>query len=204
MAKPVERELTWLLRHGARQRRLPMDAAGWVAIEDACAMLGIGEARLRELVEADGKQRMELDGHRLRACQGHSLDGVPVTLDALEASWRRLEGDRLPATLWHGTQVEAARLIARSGLLPQARTHVHLAPSIESHVGKRHGTPVLLGVASAALAEAGLGCFAAPNGVVLVRRVPASAVREVQVRASRKRKDPSALTAELRAAFGLD
>ncbi len=51
-------------------------------------------------VEHNDKQRLQVDGDRIRACQGHSLEGMPVTCEALENSWERVHPDHL---LWHGT-----------------------------------------------------------------------------------------------------
>jgi putative RNA 2'-phosphotransferase len=98
---------------------------------------------------------------------------MPVTLEALEASWR-LYGEG--GSLHHGTTVDATVPISRDGLVPQKRTHVHLAPSLESKVGKRSATPVVLEVSCNRLRDAGENIYEAQNGVILVRRVPASCI----------------------------
>ena len=66
--------------------------------------------------------------------KGIPYQGRAVTLSGLEASWEKIEPDKL---LWHGTAVSAVEGIASKGLLPQKRSHVHLASSIDSRVGKR-------------------------------------------------------------------
>ena len=48
---------------------------------------------------------------------------MPVTHDALEASWERFTG---VGPIGHGTAIEALSGIAREGVVPQARTRVHL------------------------------------------------------------------------------
>jgi putative RNA 2'-phosphotransferase len=95
---------------------------------------------------------------------------MPVTCEALENSWERVYPDHL---LWHGTRVDALPAIRRDGLLPGRRTHVHLAPSKDSPVGRRSAVEVLLGVDSSDLA-----IYRAPNGVLLTRFVPADAIVE--------------------------
>jgi putative RNA 2'-phosphotransferase len=170
------RRLSWLLRHGAGQAGLAMDAAGWAQIDQVMAALGIDRAQLDEAVERNDKRRLEVDGDRIRACQGHSLDGMPVTRDALEASWRPV---RPAVPLWHGTGVAALAPIAAGGLHPGRRSHVHLAAALGSRVGKRARVDLLLGVEPACLATAGLGVFMAPNGVLLVREVPAACITEL-------------------------
>ena len=77
-----------------------MSADGWVAIADVLAELRMESAALAVAVEDNDKQRLQVDGDRIRACQGHSLDGMPVTREALENSWERVYPDHL---LWHGT-----------------------------------------------------------------------------------------------------
>lgn len=153
-----------------------MDAAGWVAVEDVLRLLELEPAALRQVVAQDEKSRLQWEGERLRACQGHSLKGTPVTPDALEQSWLPYEG-RGP--LWHGTSLAALPQIARDGLRPMERTHVHLAAATDSKVGKRARVDVLLRVELARLSAHGLRVFASPNGVLLVRWVPAEAITEI-------------------------
>ena len=75
------KKLSWLLRHGAREVGLPMDAAGWVSVPEVLRALSITRAQLEHAVATNRKRRLQLDGERVRACQGHSADGTPVTLD---------------------------------------------------------------------------------------------------------------------------
>lgn len=149
-----------------------MAADGWAAIDDVCAVLGLDRLRLDRAVEVNDKQRLQVRGDRIRACQGHSLAGMPVTREALEASWTSVEPDHL---LWHGTQESALAGIKRHGLLPGRRTHVHLAPSRASRVGKRSAVTHLLAVDPHLLT-----LFQAPNGVLLTRHVPPGAIVRVE------------------------
>jgi putative RNA 2'-phosphotransferase len=52
-------------------------------------------------VANNDKGRLVVEGSRVRACQGHSLQHMPVTREALEASWVIV---RPEASLWHGTR----------------------------------------------------------------------------------------------------
>ena len=162
------RAISRLLRHTAGERGLTMSADGWAAITDVLRELAMDRAALDKAVEENDKQRLQVDGDRIRACQGHSLDGMPVTREALENSWERVYPDHL---LWHGTNWAALPAIRREGLRPGRRTHVHLAPSEDSPVGRRTAVEVLLAVDSGNLAV-----FLAPNGVLLTREVPADAI----------------------------
>lgn len=189
------KRLAWLLRHGAREAGLAMDAAGFARVDDVLAIVGMSVDELARVVAENNKSRYELtDDGRVRASQGHSLAGTPVTQDGLEATWVAvLEDD----PVFHGTSVDAARAIAREGIRRGERTHVHLAPAVDATVGKRAQVDVLLEVSPAALRRAGLSLFRAPNGVLLAREVPLAAI----VGLSACTRAGRAAEAELRALF---
>lgn len=183
----VSKKLSWLLRHGAGEAGLAMDEAGWVPVDEVLRKLHLSAETLTRVVAENNKARLEWEGGRIRACQGHSTDGMPVTREALEASWARYEGS---GPLWHGTSVDAVPSILREGILSVGRTHVHLAEATDSKVGKRAQVDVLLEVSVPGLKEAGLGVFQSSNGVILVRSVPPSCLIGVvaQTRAGRARQ----------------
>lgn len=135
---------------------------------------------LQAVVAENNKTRYELtaDGQRIRASQGHSLAGTPVTLEGLEASWQVVTDD---APVFHGTSVAAARAILASGAIQSGqRTHVHLAPATNSVVGKRAAVDVLLVIEPARLRAAGQTLYRAPNGVLLTRAVPTHTLIDVR------------------------
>jgi putative RNA 2'-phosphotransferase len=101
------------------------------------------------------------------------MDNMPVTRLALEASWEAIAPF---ASLWHGTSLDALPGIGRLGITSSHRTHVHLAESVDSKVGKRAHVDVLIEIGPEALRRAGLGVFRAQNGVVLVERVPLESI----------------------------
>ncbi|WP_375767446.1 RNA 2'-phosphotransferase [Archangium gephyra] len=171
------KKLSWLLRHGARESGLSMDEAGFAFVADVLRLTGLSLAQLEAVVAQNSKSRFELKGERVRAVQGHSPEGTPVTLEGLERSWDEVLGD---APLYHGTSVGAARAILDSeGVHAAARSHVHLAPAVDATVGKRAGVDVLLVVSAVLLRESGLRVFRAPNGVLLARAVPREAVTDL-------------------------
>jgi putative RNA 2'-phosphotransferase len=172
-SRSVSMTLSHLLRHGANDAGLAMDPAGWSLVDDVLMVLGLTVVELTEAIEANTKNRLERDGNRMRASQGHSLAGTPVTLEALEASWTI---DDSEDDLWHGTTTEAAALIAKSGLLPGARTHVHLARSVDARVGKRTNVDVVIQISRTSLRSLGITVWQAPNDVLLARHVPANCI----------------------------
>lgn len=169
------KRVSWLLRHGASEQGIPMDPAGWVAVADVLRTLHMSEAQLAAVVGQNDKQRFERSGDRIRATQGHSDAGL--SLDALEASWKPFEGD---GPVFHGTNVQAAFLIAQEGITAQARSHVHLAPSRASKVGKRWNVELLLVVSPERVRAHGLGLFESGNGVILARRIPVDCVSGIE------------------------
>ena len=194
--------LSWLLRHGANEAGVAMDVAGFASIDDVLAYTKLTRAELDVVVNENNKSRFEVKDVGGRACvravQGHSLDGTPVTLDGLEQSWEVVDDD---APVFHGTSVEAARSILvddgsdDGGIHSAARSHVHLAASADAVVGKRAGVDVLLVIDPAKLrappGHEGQRIFRAPNGVLLTRAVPRACVVDVigQNRAGRAAVD---------------
>ncbi|MEL6343594.1 MAG: tRNA 2'-phosphotransferase [Myxococcota bacterium] len=188
--KKRSRYLSWLLRHGAIESRLPMDAAGWARIDDVLSKTRLSRSVLDVIVARNNKSRLEIDGDRIRASQGHSLEGVPVTQDALEASWTIY---RRPGNVFHGTQPDAVPGIAELGILRRARSHVHLADRPQSRVGKRANIGVLLEISPQKLRDAGQELFVSPNGVVLTRHVPVEAIVALRPLSRRARKQQQTL-----------
>ena len=153
-----------------------MDAAGWTSVDEVLRVIGFDRERLVQVVRDNTKQRLQLDGDRIRACQGHSTDNPFVRVDALEKSWRRYDADE---KFFHGTRADLVPVIRRDGLKPMGRTHVHCAASPDSRVGKRASVDVLLVIEPTLVRAEDLDIFVSPNGVILVRRVPPSAIVDV-------------------------
>ncbi|MBI4821581.1 MAG: RNA 2'-phosphotransferase [Deltaproteobacteria bacterium] len=169
----ASKKLSWLLRHAkpSDQGAVARDAAGWATVSDVLQATGLTRELLERVVRDNDKQRFELSGESIRAAQGHSRESADST--ELEASWERY---RSSDSVWHGTRVSAAFAIAESGISAMNRTHVHLAPSPESIVGKRSGVDILLEVSPERLRSKGIELFKSPNGVILCRSVPSGCI----------------------------
>ena len=187
------KKLSWLLRHGALEAGLDMDAAGWVAISAVLSKTGLTRGELSRVVAENNKRRLQVDGERIRCCQGHSLDGMPVTLEALEASWTRVSQR---SVLFHGTRLQVLDAILDTGIVAMQRTHVHLAHSPHSTVGKRAAVALLLEVDPQRILD---GVWVAPNGVYLARSVPPDAIVGVRPMTKRAREQSEQLRALLSA-----
>lgn len=141
------RFIIYVLRHDPTALGLTLDSAGWVSVETLLAALakrglGIDRQRLARLVTGLDKPRLEMDGERIRASHGHSVE---VDLD--------LEAAIPPATLFHGTIARNLARIHTEGLKPMNRRHVHLSPDVETarEVAARRGAPIILSVDAATM-----------------------------------------------------
>ncbi len=161
--------LSLVLRHRPETIGISLDAGGWVDIDEllkACASHGkeIAMQDLLDVVASNDKQRFIIEGNRIRANQGHSVE---VQL--------ALEPSSPPEYLYHGTAERNWTEISRSGLLPMDRHHVHLSPdrSTAHKVGSRHGKPIVLRVAAQQMVAEGSSFYRSANGVWLCDAVPA-------------------------------
>ncbi len=170
----------WLarhLRHRPERIGLTLDGAGWAGVDQLLARARAANFSLTrdELVEVVGrndKRRYELDasGDRIRAVQGHT---VTVDLGLVPVP--------PPDVLYHGTTGQYLTPILAEGLRPMGRHHVHLSADTTTAcaVGSRHGRPVILEVAAAAMAQEGHAFYRAANGVWLCEEVPARFLRRL-------------------------
>jgi putative RNA 2'-phosphotransferase len=151
------RHLAHLLRH----TKAVNYKGGWVELSVAIETLQLPQEEIAQIVECDSKGRFEFssDGRSLRALYGHSVE---VDLE--------LEPVTPPDVLYHGTAEKYMDSILREGLKPRKRCYVHLSETRDMalEVGSRHGTPVVLVVDSAAMAQRGVRFYKAHRGVWLV------------------------------------
>ncbi|KOU62618.1 RNA 2'-phosphotransferase [Streptomyces sp. MMG1533] len=156
------------LRHQPERIGLILDDAGWVEIDTliaAAAAHGFRFTReeLDHVVESNDKRRFAIDGTRIRASQGHSID---VDLGLTPAT--------PPAYLYHGTVARSLDAIRAEGLRPMNRHDVHLSSDRETatRVGARRGSPVVLSVDAGAMHRDGHVFHVSANGVWLTKAVP--------------------------------
>jgi putative RNA 2'-phosphotransferase len=164
----LSKRMSKALRHKPERVGLTLDPAGWVPVADLLTALGVTEADLREVVDRNDKKRFTIDGDRIRANQGHSVEvdlGLPTATP--------------PDTLFHGTVAQFLDDIMRDGLRPMSRHDVHLSPDRETarRVGARRGRPLILTVDAKTMHEDGHEFRLSANGVWLTQHVPARYLR---------------------------
>ena len=169
----VSKYLSKHLRHQPERIGLALDEAGWVEIEvliAAAAAHGFRFTReeLDHVVTVNDKRRFAVEGTRIRASQGHSVE---IDLGLAPAT--------PPPYLYHGTVVRNLDAIRTEGLRPMNRHDVHLSPDRETatRVGARRGRPVVLSVDTVAMHRDGHVFQVSANGVWLTKAVPAQYLR---------------------------
>ncbi|MET9685260.1 RNA 2'-phosphotransferase [Streptomyces coeruleorubidus] len=169
----VSKYLSKHLRHQPEGIGLALDEAGWVEIDTLIAAAAahgfpFTRAELDHVVATNDKRRFAVEGGRIRASQGHSVEvdlGLPTATP--------------PAYLYHGTVARNLDAIRAEGLRPMNRHAVHLSPDRETatRVGARRGRPVVLTVDAAAMHRDGHVFHVSANGVWLTHAVPARYLR---------------------------
>ncbi|MFD3476945.1 MULTISPECIES: RNA 2'-phosphotransferase [unclassified Streptomyces] len=164
----VSKYLSKHLRHQPERIGLTLDEGGWVEIGTLLAAAAahgfrITRDELDHVVAANDKRRFAIEGSRIRASQGHTVDvdlGLPPATP--------------PAYLYHGTVASALDAIRAEGLRPMSRHDVHLSPDRETatRVGARRGRPVVLSVDAGAMHRDGHTFRVSANGVWLTEAVP--------------------------------
>jgi len=163
------KRLSLWLRHKPEQGGLTLSKEGWAAIPailEAFERQGdiLSRAEFDEIVRLDPKGRFEVEGDRVRARYGHSIEleekphpGMP------------------PATLYHGTAPRFLPKILETGLRPMKRQYVHLSPDKKTarEVGRRRDRePAILIVAAHRAHEAGIQFYPRGKGVWLSDPIP--------------------------------
>jgi len=169
----VSKYLSKHLRHQPERIGLTLGEGGWVEIDTliaAASAHGFGFTReeLDHVVAANDKRRFAVEGTRIRASQGHSVEvdlGLPTATP--------------PAYLYHGTVAPSLDAIRAEGLRAMNRHDVHLSPDRETatRVGARRGRPVVLFVDAAAMDRDGHVFRVSANGVWLTEAVPPRYIR---------------------------
>jgi putative RNA 2'-phosphotransferase len=169
----VSKYLSKHLRHQPERIGLVLDEAGWVEIDTLIAAAAahgfrFSRAELDHVVATNDKKRFAVEGTRIRASQGHSIEvdlGLPTAAP--------------PPYLYHGTAARALDAIRAEGLRAMNRHDVHLSADRETatRVGARRGRPVVLAVDAGAMHRDGHEFRVSANGVWLTHAVPPQYLR---------------------------
>lgn len=171
--------LSYLLRHKPEAAKLTLDKEGWCELSELLANTDFTFEELCQIVDTDSKGRYSFDqpsissihAKKIRANQGHSTDKVRLTFNRAVP----------PVVLFHGTTDEAFETIAKQGLKPMSRHHVHLTDDLETATavgGRRKRDTVVLRVDAKQMLADGIEFFRSENGVWLVSAVDAKYISQ--------------------------
>ena len=168
----VSKFLSLILRHKPQTIGLKLDAHGWADIDEIISNsknIKLNREIIDEVVSKDNKQRFIIEGDKIRANQGHSIE-VDLELKAITP----------PDILYHGTATRFLESIMKTGLSRQNRQYVHLSKDIKTaiSVGKRHGKVIVLEVDAKRMIRDGYEFYLSENGVWLTGSVPVGYLRE--------------------------
>lgn len=128
----ISKYLSYLLRHGAKEKNLQMSIDGFVEVN---SILNLQQSKsykisleiIKKIVETNDKRRFEIkteDGKIfIRACQGHSIKDLDETKMMREIT----NPEEFPVVV-HGTYSKNWEIIKSEGLKVMNRNHVHFAP----------------------------------------------------------------------------
>lgn len=160
--------LSIILRHKPEEVGLSLDKNGWLNIPDLLDAIrphgyNINRNDLEKIVETNNKKRFVIEGDRIRANQGHSVN---VDLNLKERT--------PPEFLFHGTSSASAYKILTEGINKFTRHHVHLSDNYETakNVGDRRGKSCVLIIEASLMKKEGYKFYLSKNGVWLTDYVP--------------------------------
>lgn len=173
--------MSMVLRHAPEKAGISLSSEGWCEVGvflDAMQKKFPSTTKedIESVVASDNKGRFQILDARIRATQGHSVEGVvAVSLTPVKP----------PPTLYHGTTEERWVAISVHGsLIPMARHHVHLSEDRETAkaVGERHrrdphhlgstARALILSIDATRMVADGYEFYRSENGVWMTDRVP--------------------------------
>lgn len=134
----LSKAMAYQLRHHGPSNGVPIDQAGFAAMDDLARALNVDSSALLAVAEHPGEPRYEVRDGRIRALYGHSIE---VVIDAaIDVG--------VPNNLYHGSSWSALDAIVRDGLTPMQRRMVHLTNTAEEAmaVGLRKGAPLVFSI----------------------------------------------------------
>lgn len=174
--KKISKFLSYVLRHHPELINLYLDENGWADVDELITKStndsqGFTFEELDEIVLTNAKKRFAFneDKTKIRASQGHSID---INLDLIL--------QRPPEFLYHGTAQNNMDSILENGIVKRSRQHVHLSIDKETatHVGMRHGKPIILTIKTGEMFENGVEFYLSDNEVWLTDFVDAKYIFE--------------------------
>lgn len=162
------RFISGALRHFPDDLGLAMNQHGWVDMDVLCDAMRTrykwaNKDKLLSIIESDEKGRYEIQGRKIRARYGHSVN---IDLDYPE--------NALPE-LFYGASREEVDILLEKGIRPIKQRYVHLSTSVEKalEVARIHtDDPVLIRIDAAEAQQNGVKMLSATDNIVLSEEIP--------------------------------
>lgn len=173
MTEKISKEMSYLLRHGAKSKGLYMDEGGWCLLSDLAWYAWTDEPTVRKIVKSCPKKRFEIqkfeyEGQQtefIRATQGHT-----IKLNEKELLKELTEQD-LPDFVIHGTYRKSISDIKASGLSKMQRQHIHMSRNLPGRngviSGMRSSCDVIVKIDVKEAIKYGIKFYESSNGVIL-------------------------------------
>ena len=171
------RHLVKVLRHTALERGIEIGDDGFVQLE---SLLQLNELRgctiehVEDIVRNCNKQRLMLITREsttyIRANQGHTINCINSS-----KLLTKVKDFKIIPVCVHGTNLEAWKVISKSGLSKMKRQHIHMAPGLPGDNGVVSGPgwralksdSVIVYVNTKKAMEAGIPFYISANKVIL-------------------------------------
>ncbi|XP_034951434.1 tRNA 2'-phosphotransferase 1 [Chelonus insularis] len=160
----LSKKLAYLLRHGAKNFNLSINADGYVPIAEIISIFKeFSEENIERIVKKDSKKRYSLKIEegilKIKANQGHSIDTVnQLNLKPI---------DNPNFSIIHGTYFENWQSIKKQGLSRMKRNHIHFAKDLNTKCGLRQNAQVFIFINYKKATEDGIKFFESENGIIL-------------------------------------
>lgn len=170
------RFISGALRHFPDDLGLAMNQHGWVDLDVLCDAMRTrykwaNKEKLLSIIESDEKKRYEIQGRKIRARYGHSVD---VDLDYPE--------NTLPE-LYYGASREEVDILLEKGIRPLKQRYVHLSTTTEKalEVARIHtDDPILIIIDAAEAQKNGVTMLSATENIALSEEIPPQYLRLMQ------------------------
>ncbi len=170
------RFISGALRHFPDDLGLAMNQHGWVDLDVLCDAMRTrykwsNKEKLLSIIESDEKGRYEIQGRKIRARYGHSVD---VDLDYPE--------NTLPE-LYYGASREEVDILLEKGIKPMKQRYVHLSTSAEKALevaGIHSDDPILILINAAEAQNDGVRMLSATENIVLSEEIPPQYLKLMQ------------------------
>ena len=168
-AKKISKIMAYILRHDVKYEQLLSAGSGYLVIpvllkDSRLCKLKATAADVYQIARDDKKNRFRIEGNRIRANQGHSLQSVLVDMEEITDPFD------IPVAV-HGTYWEAWDFIKRQGLRVMNRQHIHFAAGTPDRgdviSGMRSTAQALIYADIPKMLSDGIKVYRSSNGVIL-------------------------------------